>query len=118
MSTYQSYLKITFSLWTETVYVFTWDFDEVLNLPPNFVLVYQTAWQSKTNSNFDSVCHVNRHRKGTSKWPGISLRTEIWVQREISNLPHVNAALVKAMHELIMNNQLSTINAGYSAFTW
>ena len=29
-------LQITVSLRTETVFAFTWDFDEVLNLAPNF----------------------------------------------------------------------------------
>ena len=60
-------LQITVSLRTEIVFVFTWDFDEVLKLPPNFVSVYQTEPKFKTNSNFASVCHVNRHIRGTSK---------------------------------------------------
>ena len=60
-------LQITVSLQTETIFAFTWDFDEVVNLPPNFVSVYQTAPKFKINSSFGSVCHVNRHRRDTSK---------------------------------------------------
>ena len=86
--------QITFSFRTETVFMFTWDFDEVLNLPPNFVSVYQTELKFKTNSSFVSVCHhVNRHRRDTSKWSEISLRIEIWLRSEILDIPHVNAAL-------------------------
>ena len=59
--------QITVSLRTETVFAFTWDFDEVLNLAPNFSSVRKTELRFKTNSNFVSVCHVNRHRRDTSK---------------------------------------------------
>ena len=38
--------------------------------------------------------HVSRHRRGTSKWAEISLRTNIWVRNEISDLPQLDAALV------------------------
>ena len=102
-------LQITVSLRTETVFVFTWDFDEVLNLPPNFVSVYQTALKFKINSSFISVCHVNRHGGHTSKWTEISLRTEIWLQSEISDLPNVNAALVKCHHQRITPNCFSCL---------
>ena len=85
---------MTVSLRTKIVFAFTWDFDEVLNLLPNFSSVWKTELRFKTNSNFVSVCHVNRHRRDTSKWSEISLRTEIWLRSEISDLPHVNAALL------------------------
>ena len=58
---------MTFSLQTETVFVFTWDFDEVLNLPPHFLSVCQTALKFKTYSGFGSVCHVNVQGTPASK---------------------------------------------------
>ena len=49
-------------------------------------------WSIKRTESFGSVCLVNRHRRDTSKWTEISLRAEIWLWSEISDLPHVNAA--------------------------